>query len=204
MKSCQQIRLSQSKCAIIVSPEKNKMPSVLMCPRYESRKEGGNQCHRKQKLVKNNKAQCCPGPVPEIHCSHHWVIETLRNWELSLCCPRGDAWMGRENQSWYPKSDISENRLPVSFIYVFSIISGEYIYHGEYIYNGEFCPLNKAKFSNLKRIFNNSDIHLKERHRRKMRKHWFKSILPRRGSGGSSENRQNENKSQKMGIKGSN
>lgn len=37
-----------------------------------------------------------------------------------------------------------------------------------------------------------------------MRKRWFKLILPRNGSEGTSENRQNENKSQKMGIKGSN
>lgn len=79
-----------------------------------------------------------------------------------------------------------------------------YTYNEEYIYNGEFCTLNKAKLPNLKRIFSNSEIHLKERHGRKMRKQCFKLILPRRGSEGSSENRQNENKSQKMGIKGSN
>lgn len=98
-----------------------------------------------------------------------------------------------------------EGRTRADFqIQIFLKIDCLHIYNREYIYNGKFCPLNKAKFPSLKRIFSNSEIHLKDRHGRKMMKHCFKLILSRRGSESNSENRENENKSQKIGIKGSN
>lgn len=137
------------------------------------------------KITKHSAVQS-PGPVPEIHCGHHWVTETLRNWELRCMDGKGEPEVISKIRHFQKQSDCLHT------------------YKGEYIYHGEFCPLNKAKFPNLKRIFSNSEIHFKERHRRKMRKRWFKLILPRNGSEGTSENRQNENKSQKMGIKGSN
>lgn len=157
------------------------------------RGKGGNECHRRQKSAKNHKAQCSPEPRPSSR-NPLWPPLGDRNPEKLRTEPllsqgrcmdgKGEPELISKIRHFWKQSDCLHT------------------YKGECIYNGEFCPLNKAKFPNLRRIFAIQRYTLKRGTEEKWGNTGLNSSCLERE--GSSENRQNENKSQKMGIKDSN